>query len=152
MGKAKPHPDQFGFSFEPPTFATLPGALGGLDRQVCEAVGLMLNSDARTRSVIAAEIGDVLDEEVSRFMLDAWSSPAREDHRISAARFFALVQVCNRRDVLDQVLRPIGVSVLREDEIKTARLGQLELIQARVAREIKALKTEAPLIREGKEA
>ena len=152
MPKAKSHPDQFGFDFAAPTQASLPGALAGLDRQICEAVGTILNSDPRRREVIAAEMSVLLDDDVSRAMLDAYSSPARESHRVSLTRFLALVQVTNRHDVLDQVLRPIGAGVLVGAEVHTARIGQLELMIAEMQRELKAVKNKAPLIRGGAQA
>ena len=152
MPKAKSHPDQFGFDFEAPTMASLPGALAGLDRQICEAVGTILASDGRRREVIAAEMSILLDDEVSRAMLDAYSSPAREGHRISLTRFLALVQVTKRHDLLDQVLRPIGAGVLVGEEVHTARIGQLELMIIAMQQELKAVKNKAPLIRGGHQA
>lgn len=152
MTKAKPHPDQFGFDFSAPEQARIPGSLAGLERQICEAVGTILNSDPRRREVIAAEMSVLLGEEVSRFTLDSYSSPAREDHRVNMSRFWALVQVTNRHDVLDQLLRPIGAGLLVGEEVHTARIGQLELMIGQMQRELRAVKTRAPLIRGGIEA
>ncbi len=152
MPKAKSHPDQFGFDFQAPTMASLPGSLAGLDRQICEAVGTILASDGRRREVIAAEMSVLLDDEVSRAMLDAYSSPAREGHRISLTRFLALVQVTKRHDIFDQLLRPIGAGLLVGEEVHTARIGQLELMIAQMQRELRAVKSSAPLIRGGNQA
>jgi hypothetical protein len=151
MGKAK-HTAQLGFSFEPPVQVDLPGALAGLERQICGAVGTILNSDPRPREVIAALMSVQLGEEISRFTLDAYASPARSDHRVGMARFLALVQVTSRHDVLDQLLRPIGAGLLVGEEVHTARIGQLELMIATAQRELKAVKSIAPLIRGGLEA
>lgn len=151
MPKAKSHPDQFGFDFSAPQQAKLPGALAGLERQICEAVGVILNSDQRRREIIAAEMSILLGEEVSRFTLDSYASPAREDHRVTMSRFWALVQVTGRHDVLDQLLRPIGAGLLVGEEVHTARIGQIELMIAELQRELKARKGRAPLIRGGME-
>lgn len=150
MAKAKPHPDQFGFSFVAPLPATLPGSLAGLERQISGAVGTILNSDLRPREVIAAEMSVLLGEDVTAAMLNAYASPAREGHKVIMSRFWALVQVTTRQDVLDQLLRSIGVSALIGEETMTARLGQLQLIVDEANREIKQLKGSAPLIRGGK--
>ena len=149
MPKAKPHPGQYGFDFAAPLQARLPGALAGLERQICEAVGTILNSAGRRREFIAAEMSILLGEEVSRFTLDSYASPAREDHRVNMSRFWALVQVTGRHDVLDQLLRPIGAGLLVGEEVHTARIGQLELMIAEMQRELKAVKNKAPLIRGG---
>lgn len=111
MAKAKAHPDQFGFAFDPPRASTGPAALAGIEKQICGAVGMILNSETRSRAVIAAEMSDLLGEPVSADMLNAYSSPARADHRVPMCRFLALVRVTSRHDVLDLLLRPIGAAV-----------------------------------------
>lgn len=149
-GKAKSHPEQFGFAFDPPRAATAPAALAGLEAQVSYAVGTILNSDPRTREVIAAEMSVLLGEEVSRAMLDAYSSPAREGHRVPFVRLAALVAVCKRHDVLDQLLRPIGAGVLVGDEVMTARLGHIDRQIEELKAEQRALRGSVPLIRGNK--
>lgn len=150
MGKAKSHPDQFGFAFEAPRMSDKPAALAGLERQICEAVGTILNSSAQAREVIAAQMSVLLDDDVSRAMLDAYSSPAREGHKVIMSRFLALVAVTKRHDVLDILMREIGAAVLVNEEIQTARIGQLELAIDEANRELKRLKASTPLIRGGK--
>lgn len=149
MPKAKAHPDQYGFSFDLPSPASAPAALAGLEKQINAAVGTILNSDSRPREVIAAEMSVLLGDEISRAMLDAYSSPARVDHKVPFSRFLALVQVCNRHDVLDQLLRPIGAAVLVGEEVHTARLGHLDRQIAELQSERKRIQGCAPLIRGG---
>lgn len=150
MAKAKAHPDQIGFDFASPRAASAPAALAGLEAQICRAAGTILNSDSRSREVLAAEISVLLDEEVSRAMLDAYSSPAREGHKVPMSRFFALVAVTGRHDVLDQLVRPIGAALLVGEEIQTARLGQIDRQMQALKEERARLATRAPLIRGGK--
>lgn len=152
MPKAKAHPGQFGFDFDAPVAALGVAALAGLERQICGAVGTILNSDQRPREVIAALMSVQLGEEVSRAMLDAYSSPAREGHKVPMCRFLALVQVAGRHDVLDQLLRPIGAAVLVGEEVHTARIGHLDQQIAQLQNERKKLASVAPLIRGGSEA
>jgi hypothetical protein len=111
MGKRSATPDQLGFSFEPPVLATLPAALAGLERQVSEAASDILHGDERSREVIAAEMSRLLGEDVSRAMLDAYASPAREGHKVPMSRFLGLVAVTDRHDILDRLLRPIGAAL-----------------------------------------
>ena len=149
MPKAKSHPDQFGFDFTAPRIAREAAALAGLEARINSAVGTILNSVGRPREVIAAEISVLLQDDVSRAMLDAYSSPARSDHRVPMSRFLALVAVTNRHDVLDRLMREIGAAVLVGEEILTARMGQIDNEIARLNEERKALKCRAPLIRRG---
>ncbi|MDE1917637.1 MAG: hypothetical protein KGJ57_18340 [Sphingomonadales bacterium] len=150
MPKAKAHPAQIGFDFEMPHPASAPAALAGLERQICAEVGVILNSDSRPRELIAAEVSVLLGEEVSRAMLDAYSSPAREGHKVPMSRFLALVAVTQRYDRLDLLLRPIGAAVLVGEEIHTARLGHIDREIAKLKEEQARLKSRAPLIRGGK--
>lgn len=150
MAKAKSHPGQIAFAFDAPIMAAGDCALAGLELQICGAVGTILNSDPRSRHVIAAEMSVLLgDDEVSKAMLDAYSSPARAEHKVIMSRFLALVAVTGRHDVLDRLLRPIGAAVLVGDEVHTARIGQIDAQIQRLNDERKRLKTTAPLIRGG---
>lgn len=125
---AKPHvsANQFAFTFEAPQPATLPAALAGVDARIARTVAEILKHDARDRSVIAAEMSVLLSSQVSKAMLDAYASPAREEHNISFARMLALIAVSNRFDLLDRECRAIGAAVLVGDEIYTAEIGHLD--------------------------
>ena len=147
MAKAKPHPGQLGFVFDTPVAATAPAALAGFEQRICRTVGTILNSEPRPREIIAAEMSLLLEEEISRAMLDAYSSPARAEHKVPMSRFFALVAVTKRHDLLDPLLREIGAAVLVGEEVMTARLGQIDREIARLKEEQKKLAATAPLIR-----
>lgn len=137
MGKRIVPPGQMAFGFDAPTMP-VPGALAGDDVRVSHLVADILHSDARTREVIAAEMGRLLGCEVSKSMLDAYASPSRDGHSISYSRMKALVSVSARHDLLDRDLRGIGASLLVGDEIHTARLGHLKAQRARIDQEIRA--------------
>jgi hypothetical protein len=47
-------------------------------------------------------------------------------HKVPMSRFFALVAVTERHDVLDLLLRQIGAAVLVGEEIYTAQLGHID--------------------------
>ncbi len=151
MAKAKAHPDQIAFAFTPPTPATLPAALAGLEQRVCRAVATILNSEDETREVIAARMSELLDEDISRAMLDAYSSPARTEHKVPMSRFFALVAVTSRHDLLDPLIREIGAAVLVGTEVHTARLGHIDRQIASLKAERQRIAGSAPLIRTGGE-
>lgn len=147
MAKAKAHPDQVAFDFEAPAPRKGRAELAGLERRINETVGTMLNSDPRPREVIAAEVSVLLDEDVSLAMLNAYSSPARVEHRVPMSRFFAIAVVTARQDLLDPLVREIGAAVLVGDEVKTARLGQLQKQIADAQKEMRELKGSAPKMR-----
>lgn len=148
MVKAKAHPNQLGFTFSAPVLATTAGSLAGLERAICEMVATILNSDERPREVLAAEVSRLTDEDVSRAMLDAYSSPARTEHKVPMSRALALVAVTDRHDLLDPIMRRIGAGLLVGDEIMTARIGQLRRRRQQIDAELKTLEQSAPLIRE----
>jgi hypothetical protein len=150
MPKAKPHHGQLGFDFAVPAPAKGVAELAGLERQINELVGKILATDGRPREVIAAEMSVLLgDDCVSRAMLDAYSSPARPDHKVPASRLFALLAVTDRQDLLDPIMRKLGAALLLGGEVKTARLGHLQQQAARIQAEMRALESHAPQIREG---
>ncbi|MEM8724644.1 MAG: hypothetical protein AAGE86_03890 [Pseudomonadota bacterium] len=149
MPKAKAHPGQLGFDFSAPAPASGVAELAGLERQINELVGTIIASDGRAREVIAAEMSVLLDENVTRSMLDAYSSPARIEHKVPASRLLALIVVTGRQDLLDPIMRKVGAALLVGDEVRTARLGQLQQTLTEVQAEIKELKRDAPKIREG---
>jgi hypothetical protein len=147
MAKAPAHPDQVAFDFEAPAPRRGRAELAGLERRINQTVGTMLNSDPRPREVIAAEVSVLLDEEVSVAMLNAYSSPARIEHRVPMSRFFAIAVVTARQDLLDPLVREIGAALLVGDEVKTARLGQLQQTIAAAQAEMRKLKGSAPKMR-----
>ena len=111
MAKTRASADQFAFTFDAPQPATLPAALAGVDARVARTVAEVLKNDDRDRLVIAAAMSVLLDEEVSKAMLDAYASPARDGHNISFARMLALIAVTNRFDLLAREWRAIGAAV-----------------------------------------
>ena len=124
MAKPRTSADQFAFAWEVPQPATQPAALAGSDTQIARMVSEALKGG--DRGLIAARMSVLLDEEVSKAMLDAYASPARDGHNISFARTRALIAVTNRFDLLDRELRPIGAAVLVGDEIYTAEIGHID--------------------------
>ena len=151
MKRASPLAGQLGFTFDPPAPAREPAALAGRDARYAAAVALALKDDRRSREEIAGAMTALLDQDVTRFMLDAYASPAREGHCISAARFDALVAATNRFDLMAALDRDIGVTVLIGEEALTARLGHLQARRTEIDAEIRALRTRAqPIEREAR--
>lgn len=150
MAKAKAHPDQLGFLFNVPAPATGEAALAGFEKRVNALVGAILNTahaDGRSRAVIAAEMSEVLGEEVTKAMLDAYASPARIEHKVPFSRLMALIVVTGRQDLMDPLMREGGMAVLIGEEVKTARVGHITRQLDKLKRELREIEGSAPLIR-----
>ena len=147
MGKARAIPGQLGFDFAVPAPPACIGDLAGLERFICETVGTIIASDPRPRELIAADMSLLLDDDVTRAMLDAYSSPARTEHKVPMSRFFALLVVTGRQDLLDPLVRKIGAALLVGEEVKTARLGHLRQRIRELQKEERALHGVAPTMR-----
>lgn len=150
MAARTAHPNQFAFTFTAPAIPGAPAELAGFEARICRAAGQMLKEDVRDRAVIAAEMSTLLDEEVTTHMLNAYASPARPDHKVIMSRFLALVAVTKRHDILDQIVRQIGASVLVGEEVITAQIGQIDRDMERLREKRKRLVQIAPHIGEGR--
>lgn len=117
---------QMALPFAVPDAPRFAGDLAGLTRMASSSVARMLKEDPRSREVIAAEMSALMDEEISKFMLDSWAAEGRDQHNISVARWLVLVHVTSRQhDILDTMTSKIGARVLVGEEIHAARLGHL---------------------------
>ena len=141
--------DQLIFSFDAPKPARDASALAGLDRMVASGVATALKEDGRSRFEIAGKVSELLHEDVSKFMLDAYAAEAREDHNVPMHRFLAIMAVTERVDILDALLRRIGVACLFGEEINTARLGHLQRQLAEIKSEIRAMEKSTHPIKRG---
>lgn len=143
---------QLGFTFDPPVPARREADLAGLDRVIAAGVARALKEDPRSRDEVAGAVSALLAEGVSRMMLDAYASEARDQHNISAGRFLALVAVTKRFDILDAVLRRIGAAALVGEELHVARVGHLRAQKAAIEAELKQVERQSrPIHREGAE-
>lgn len=142
MTKRRPSFDQaqLGFSFTPPARVRSEAGLAGFDRVIASQVAAMLKDDERSRDVIAAEMSALLGEPVSKMMLDAYASEAREQHNIPTSRFFALIAVTERFDMLDAACRRIGAAIMVGEEIHAAQLGHLQARRDQLDSEIKKMR------------
>lgn len=149
MARAPTHPDQIDFCFDAPAVPSGEAALAGFERRTNVFVGEMLNSDGRDRYAIAAEVSKLLGSDVSKAMLDAYSSPAREDHKVPFSRLMAIVVVTGRYDLLDAHMRETGCGVITGRELKTAELGSLEQEVRELQERLRTLRKTAQPIRRG---
>jgi hypothetical protein len=147
--RKRPPPGQLGFTFDPPAPVADDAALAGFDRFIARSVARALKEDVRQRSAIAVAMTALLDEEISKFMLDAYASEARDNHNISADRFLALIAVTQRFDLLDVALRRIGAALLVGEEIITAELGNIDRQIAALKSRRRSIEDRAPVFSRG---
>lgn len=137
---------QMAFTFDPLPPLASTGTLAGIERQIASAVSLMLKEDARTRNHIAAGVSDLLDDEVSKQMLDAYCSEAKDTHNISFGRMLALVAETGRFDVLNSLVGRIGARLVVGEEVLTVELGHIETEIQRLQERRQTLRRVAPPI------
>lgn len=85
-----------------------------LRTSLCRAVALAIKESGKDRESIAREISAYLGEEVSRHMLDAYASEAREDHVINVIRFWGLLHAVQDMRLLQMIAKPLGWAVIPE--------------------------------------
>jgi hypothetical protein len=131
----------------PPRMDTTPGALAGLDRRISGLISRVLKEHIDPRAVIAGRMSALLDEDVSKSMLDQYAAPSSEAHNISAARLLALVAATHRHDLLDVLVMPLGCRVLEGEEVIAAQLGSVEARIRELSEERKRLQARVTPIR-----
>lgn len=151
MGKRRPafDPRQVAFDFTPPEARLSEGGLSALDRVVASAVSAILRDDPRTRYEVAGLMSELLADDVAKTTLDAYSAEAKENHNISLTRFFALVVVSQRYDVLGQLLRGIGADLLVGEEVHLAEIGHLKAQKRDIDARLKRLSAVAQPLQRG---
>lgn len=109
--------------------------------QVAHMVSEILRGAAIDRYEVAARVSRLTGKDLSKNMLDAYASDAREDHNLPFYLAPALEAVCESH-VLTAWLADIrGGRLLIGREALTAELGRLERQRDEAARRIKQLKS-----------
>ncbi|QPC44602.1 DNA transposition protein [Kaustia mangrovi] len=93
--------------------------------RIAQAVSETCKESGRTRDEIAEAMSAWLGEDVSRAMLDAYASPAREAHTISYLRLLALVHVTGDIRLLQMGAEIFGQSVVEDRWLPWVEVGQL---------------------------
>lgn len=125
----------------PQPVSAMPGH-GNYSVQVSELVSDVLKSTDLDRYEVAARMSRLSGDDVSKNILDAWSSQARLDHNLPLYRVALLEEVCESHLLTDWLVRLRGGRVAYGREALDAELGRLERVAAdatRKARELKRL-------------
>lgn len=132
-------PDLFSDLPEPmPVFAKEDVRAGTVEGKIALAVSKILKDDGRSRDDIALAMSQWLaDDKMSKNMLDAYSSFAREDYKITVARFWALIEVTKDIRLLQEIANSVGYIILEERYAKriqkAEREEKIEALKAKIA-------------------
>lgn len=110
---------------------------------VCRAISDALRGTGQPREAIARRMSEFLGEEVSKHMLDAYASPAREEHTISVPRFLALLHATRDRRLLELLAEPFGWTVIERRYLPLIELAAVREHEDEVRRRAEALRRQA---------
>lgn len=116
-----------------------PGS-GNYAAQVSELVGIVLKDCPTDRYEVAAQMSRLSGDDVSKHMLDAWSSPARSDHNIPFYRIPLLEEVCHSHVFTDWLVHLRGGRVAYGREALAAEYGRRQQQMDKVKAEMRELK------------
>lgn len=108
--------------------------------QVSEMVSELLKSSELDRYEIAARVSRLSGDDVSKNMLDAWSSPARSEHNIPLYRAPLLEEVCASHSLTNWLVHLRGGRVAYGREALDTELGRWERVAADATRKARELK------------
>lgn len=97
------------------------------------------------RYEVALRMSQILGTDVSKGMIDAYTSQARESHTVSLARFKAFVRATGCLWLWNVVLDGEGLTLLQGDEALLAQAAHAEKRAAALMAEARRLKASAPL-------
>ncbi|PHN55630.1 hypothetical protein AO268_04105 [Pseudomonas sp. ICMP 8385] len=123
----------------PQPVLSIPG-LGNYAAQVSELVSEILKESELDRYEIAARMSRLSGDDVSKNMLDAWSSPARTDHNLPLYRAALLEEVCASHVLTNWQVHLRGGRVAYGRDALNAELGRLERLRDDAGRKARELK------------
>lgn len=97
------------------------------------------------RFEVAKRMSLILGVEVSKHMIDAYTSQARETHTIALVRFKALARATGCLWLWNVALEGEGLTLLQGDEALHAQISLAETRIRALQDEVKAMKATAPL-------
>mgnify|MGYP000877111503 CR=1 FL=1 len=110
-------------------------------RRLSKAIGKTLADDGRSRDDIAAAMSELLEEAVSKAMLDNYAAQEKE-HQISALRLAALVTVTGDARALNALLEEAGLIVVEAKYEALLRREKARELRERAEREEQAADAE----------
>jgi hypothetical protein len=131
-------PPQPVVAFEPATIRAQ-----DLRGRVARAVSVALGDAGVPREDIAREMGAWLGRPISKAMLDACASVAREDHTISLPWLMALLHATGDRRLLEMLAEPLGWAVIERRYLPLIELAAVQEQGDVLRRKAKVLRRQA---------
>lgn len=97
----------------------------------------------RERAEIAKTMGDFLGRPVSKAMIDAYASVARDDHVITMPRFVALLHATADRRLLELLAEPLGWAVIERRHLPLIELAAIQEKASELSRQADVLRRQA---------
>ncbi|MGD9476109.1 hypothetical protein [Shinella sp. G-2] len=110
--------------------------------RLAKAVARTMEASGKSRDEIAAEMTEVTKTDVSKAMLDAYASQAREKHSISALRLAALAIVTGDARAFNTLLEEAGLIVVPQKYEALLRRERARELRDQLEREEKAADAE----------
>lgn len=112
-----------------------------LDARLSRAIAAALSG--HDRGAVAQTMTAILGRPVSKNMVDAYASAAREDHPISAPRYMALTQAIADRRLLEVMAEPMGWTVIERRFLPLIQLAAVREHEDALRRHGDALRRQA---------
>lgn len=110
---------------------------------IARGVSVALGESGRPREDVAREMGAWLGRPISKAMLDACASVAREDHTISLPWLVALLHATGDRRLLEMLAEPLGWAVIERRYLPLIELAAVQAQGDVLRRQAKALRRQA---------
>jgi len=114
-----------------------PGSIAGLDVELRQALSRSLKDQPLSRYEVAAKMSEMLGDDISKNMLDAYTAESRETHQISVVRLVAMILATRDYELLALVAEKVGCRLLVGEEALAAEMGfidqEIEELRARRA-------------------
>lgn len=139
------HPGQLDFWLEPLFPVRAPTESLDLARfrsKLKRAMAQAIRECPHGRDIIAARMAQYLGlPNISRATLDAYTAESKQTHDVTLVRFKAFVRATGANWLWDMVVSEDGLIMLEGDEARLAEIARLQQEQAKVAAELKVLRS-----------
>lgn len=92
------------------------------------------------RDQIAKRMGELLNREITKWMIDAWTAPSRHGHRFPLAYLPAFEEACETHRITHWLCEKRGCTAVVGEETLDLYLGRLERERKELDAQIKKLK------------
>ncbi len=123
----------------PPAPTNASGSLA-VTREIARVVGAAIADSGIDRADIARQMSELLGREVTVHMLNAYSSEAREEHKINLERAIAFDQATGSFALLQYFASKCGGRAYIGRDALLAELGKAEILRDELTGQIKRIK------------